>query len=171
MPLQDILIQSIALVAVAGQALSFHAKTRRDILILQVLGISIWVIHYLLLSAWTGAAINIVNVLVTTAFLFKNEQAWIKNRYFFVLSVAVLAAATAAAWQGLFSLFALLGVSLMTLAKWQDNPRMIRSIAVFAGIFWILYDGFAGSYGGVLAESIILVSVLISLLRKKSLHV
>ena len=165
----QIFIQSIALLALAGFAASYHAKTRRGILFIQVLSLCAWLIHFLLLSAWTGAMLNAINIFITAAFLFKDKKIWVKSNYFFTSAILILTAATAATWQGFFSLFALLGVYLATLARWQDKTKMIRFIAIFSGISWIVYDIFVGSYGGIIAELVIIFSIMLSLMRKKFL--
>lgn len=75
--------------------------------------------------------------------------------------------ATIATWEGFFSIFALFGILFIILSKWQDKPKLILIIGIFASIFWIAYGAFVGSYGGITAEIIIILSILISLFRKQ----
>ena len=165
MNLYLIFVQSISIIALGLFTFSFHSKTRKGILSFQLAGLAAWFIHFYLLSAWTGAALMIVNAVITTFFLFKENKKWIDNYIFLSVSMLSLVVVTALTWQGYFSLFALFGLSSITLAKWQKTPNTIRKISVLASVFWILYDAFVGSYGGIISETIIIVSIGISLIR------
>lgn len=160
-------VQSLALVAVSFFVVSFHAKTRIKILVLQLVGLVIWVTHFVLLSAYTGAALLLVNALITLVLIFKKNIPPSARRIVLSASLGMLAIVTFITWEGFYSFFALLAVSAITIAKWQDIPQRLRVIAVFASLFWIVYDVFVSSYGGILAECLTLISILTSLLGKR----
>ncbi len=162
----QIFVQSIAILAVGLFSLSFQTKTRKNILLFQLVSFVAWFIHFYLLSAWTGAALIVVNTVITTFFLFKDQKKWIDNRTFLLLAIVVLAIITALTWQAYFSIFAFFALISITIAKWQNNPNSIRQISIVASVFWIIYDAFVGSYGGIISEAIIITSACIGLMRK-----
>lgn len=170
-------VQSIAILALGLFAISFHSKTRIGILAWQLLSLVVWVVHFSLLSAWTGAALCVVNAVITGLFLLKAKNGQDDNKSKFVLygSLLALAVVMLFVWEGYFSIFAFLGVATITIAKWQNNIRFIRLISIVASMFWIIYDIFVGSYGGIISESIIILSVVASLfilqLSKKSANI
>ncbi len=161
-----LLIQSIAIIALGLFSFSFHTKTRKGILSFQLFSFIAWFVHFYLLGAWTGAVLIILNAIITIFFLYKDEKRWINNYIFLSVSILSLAIATLLTWQGYFSLFAFLALSAITLAKWQSKPSAIRKVSILASIFWITYDAFVGSYGGILSELVIIISIIYSLLRK-----
>lgn len=165
MDLYQIFVQSIAIIALGLFSFSFHTKTRRGILLFQLVSFVAWFLHFYLLSAWTGAALIAVNAIITIFFLYKDDKKWINNYIFLSASIFFLALATFLTWQGYFSFFAFLALSSITLAKWQNNPDAIRKISILASLFWITYDAFVGSYGGIVSEVVIITSILFSLMR------
>jgi hypothetical protein len=156
-------VQSLAIVALGVFALSFHFKSRGSILLVQIASLFVWSTHFALLGAWTGAILSAVNIIVTILFLYKDRKRWIRNNAFLGCTLAVLAIVSIATWEGYFTLFAFLAISSITIAKWQDDPRKIRMISIVASALWIVYDSFVGSYGGIVSESVIIVSILASL--------
>ena len=50
--------------------------------------------------------------------------------------------------------------------NWTNSPRNIRIVnLICASPCWLLYDVFVRSYGGIVSESITMLSILISILR------
>ncbi len=161
----QILIQLIALLALAGFAGSFHAKTRRGILFWQLISLATWVIHFSLLGAFAGVIMTSVNGALTIPFLYKDRVVWLRNPMVLYVGMALCIVAGIICWTGFPTIFAILGVIAATIAKWQNNTNRIRRILILAGILWIIYDIFAGSWGGVITETVIIISALVSLLR------
>ena len=165
----DILIQLVAIIALISFAGSFHSKTRKEILLWQILSLFFWVTHYSLLGAWTGALLACINGVVTVIFLFKDTRKWLASSFVLYLGLLAVIIGTIFTWQGYYSLFALFGVMAIIISKWQDVPNRIKLIAILASIFWIIYDVFVGSWGGIVTEVVIILSVLVSLLDKNKL--
>ena len=128
MLLYQIFLQSFAIIALGFFAFSFHTKTRSKILTFQLLSLVAYEIHFLLLSAYTGAVLIVLNALITIALIFKTKFALFRKKFFLILAFVALAIGTFFSWQAYYSLFAFLGVSLITLSKWQEHTKKIRSI-------------------------------------------
>src|SRR6185369_6986811 len=159
----DIFVQSIAIVAVIIFALSFHAKTRNKILVVNTASLFVWCLHFLLLHAWTGAMLSGLNFLISNFLIFKDQKSWIADKKFLFASMGLLVVGMIITWQGFFSIFALAGIASVVLAKWHDSTKTIRLLTILSSFFWITYDYFAGSSGGIIAETIIVLSILWSL--------
>jgi len=159
--LYNLFIQSLAILFLIASAVSFHVKSKKGILIAQIVGISLLALHFLLLEAWSGFAMQFILVFAVSSFLFKE-----KHKSLLVFFILLFVVFTYITWQGYFSIFAFLGITLALIAKWQVKTRLIRIISIPSGISWIIYDMFVYSYGGIISESILLVSVLLSLMFK-----
>lgn len=162
-------IQSLAIIAVIFFILSFHTKSRRSILIMQLLSLITWATHFYLLSAWTGSVLIVINGMITVLFLFKHKNKIFSKPIILYLSLFVLIIVTIITWQKFYSIFPLLAVISITIAKWQNKSNMIRIISIPASIFWIIYDLFVGSYGSIIAEILIMISIMSSLYQNKNL--
>jgi len=164
----QILIQSLAIIAVTLFLISFHAKTRKSILLLQLVGLIIWAVHFFLLNAWTGAVLMIINGIITAIFLFKTDTKKLNNPIILLVALIIFFIVTIVTWTGFYSLLPFLGVSSITIAKWQNHPSRIRLISIPASIFWVIYDSFVGAYGSIIAEVLIILSIILSLLHNQN---
>jgi hypothetical protein len=161
-------VQFLAILAVLFFIISYHAKSRKKILTLQIISVFIWAVHFLLLNAWTGAALMSINGVVIFAFLFKGKNK-LTNSLILYSSLCVYVLFDVLTWTNIYSLFPLLGVFCGLTAKWQNSPKLIRIISYPVSVLWIVYDVYAGAYGSIVAEVLIMISITISLIvnRKK----
>ena len=163
----DLFVQSLAIMFLLVAAISFHAKTRSTMLITQIISILLLSLHFFLLHAWSGFAMQFILVFAVTLFLFKDRNKILSSKIILVSFIILFFIFTLITWQGYFSIFAFLGISSAIIAKWQKRTRLIRLISIPTGVFWIIYDVFVNSYGGIISESILLTSIFISLITKR----
>ena len=161
------LVQLLAIFWLIIFAFSYHAKSRKSILSIQIAGLLLLALHFFLLSAWSGFAMIVVHIVMLVIFFWKEKVAVLNHKIFLYLFLFSYFVFTLITWQGYYSFFAFLGVGCATVAKWQYSPKQIRIISIPSGFFWIIYDVFVNSYGGLIAESIILISIIISLIMNK----
>ena len=155
--------QLIGAVAVIISVLVFQNNKRSSILVLNSLADVLYAIQFILLNAYTGAAMNIVAA--SRNYTFYKTKPTRKNMW--VLGAFMVAAlvATVATWHGCTSLLPLCANWLNATATWQTNTRRLRRIAVLAPPFWILYSIIVHSYPGIVIETIIFCSILLGQYR------
>lgn len=161
----SLVTQLLAIIAVVFFLLSFHARSRKGILTLQLLSLLVWGTHFFLLSAFTGAALIVINGLVTILLLLKEKSKKLRNPVVLYLSVLVFSIFTFLTWKSIYSIFPFLGVCTITFAKWQDVPKKIRMVSIPASVFWIIYDISAGAWGSIIAEVLIIASISLSVFK------
>lgn len=161
-----LLVQALAVIAVIFFLWSFHTKSRKNILLLQLISLVFWGTHFFMLSAFTGAVLIVINGLVTVLFLFKERKPWLKSPLVLYSALSLFTIFTVITWTNFYSLFALFAVGTITFAKWQDIPERIRIVSIPASIFWIIYDFVSGAWGSIIAEILIIISIVISLSKK-----
>jgi hypothetical protein len=160
-------VQFLAIIGLIIWAASYHFKKRKSILLVQLASFIFWIAHFVLLGAYTGAALASVAALRLAVFSFKKKDNWINKPIILWAFIGVLVIATLLTASAIFSIFALIGGIFATIACWQYNPQKIRFLFIFSHASWIIYDIFVGSYGGAISEAVLGVSTIISLLRKK----
>lgn len=152
--------QAIGLVALAVSFSSYQAKKRRDILFRQIIGSVVYVLHFGLLSAWTGLAMNAVVVLRNVVFLKKGDSYWASHQawmwFFMALSVGVLFFT----WEGPVSLLPTAGVLLGVYARWHEDEKRIRLFALLGVLLWLPYTVIVHSYAGTLTQIGLAVAIL-----------
>ena len=146
--------------------LSFQTKTNCSLLVLQTLGCLTFSVQFALLGAFSGSLSLLVNI-VRNAMLTKYNtsrvvrwKGWIAVFSALTLTIALLT------WNGWISFLPVIGTIAGTIGYWTNNAKKIRLANLVANSPCMLaYDALVGSWGGVLNESVIMISIVISILR------
>ena len=87
-------------------------------------------------------------------------KGWIAVFSALTLTIALLT------WNGWISFLPVIGTIAGTIGYWTNNAKKIRLANLVANSPCMLaYDALVGSWGGVLNESVIMISIVISILR------
>lgn len=128
-------------------------------------------VHFLLLGAPTGCAINMVNTVRGICFSQKDKRKWASGIWMPVIFCCATAVSTALSWAGLISLLPLLGSCLAVVGYWCTEPKHLRRFN-FAGIFlWTIYGIITLSVPTIVGNTISLISIVkteISTAKKKT---
>jgi len=156
-------VQGLGWVGAVLIVASFQARTRLGLVRFQIGAFSVMGTHFLLLGAWTGAAMTFVGVARLLVVLGFERAPWLRTAYlgFFPLIWAA-AWATADGWAAVLPA---IGYTLGTYGVWQRNLLVMRLCYLGAHPFWLAYDVIVGSHGGVALECANIVSSTTAILR------
>lgn len=157
------LIQFIGFVGLGVSFLVFQVNRRRSMLRVQIIALLIYSLHFFLLGAFTGAALNIVGA--TRNYLFDKLHEHKHSNWLPWIFIVVFSIATLLTWQGPLSLLPAIGMIGGTIAFWQSKPETMRLLALISPPAWLAYNLISGSYAGAIAEIIILSSTLLGIYR------
>ena len=155
--------QGVGLAGMALMFISFQQNDKKKILWIQATAAFTFAVHFILLGAPTGMAMNLVEIPRNLIF----ARAHKKTRQLvltcvFITAFMVLGALT---WENLFSLFPAAAMSISTVVFSLKNPRSIRFCILPVSVLWLAYNILVFSVAGVLTESICLASVFIAIFR------
>lgn len=163
MTIKFILIQFIGIVAWFMLAASYYRKTTNQILVFQILGTLLYVLHYYLLGAWSGLFICVFEVVRDYSY-YKTD--W--DKYIFRGSIIIYILF------GIFSyekLVDILPIFSSLIDGWSLTEK--RKIVVFGAaveyILWVIYDIAVMSISGAITDGLIALSNISILLFNKSL--
>lgn len=158
----DIIIQLIGFLALAASLISFQFKKHNHILLLRTASELIFALQYVLLGAWTAAIMDGVSVVRNTLYthLVKKNRSTTPVIVAFGIFVMVTGIIT---FDGPVSLLPIISKLLTTVSYGMKNERWLRIITLPSCIFWIIYNLFAGSIAGILADTMTLVSLVIAI--------
>lgn len=159
------MIQAIGFVGVAFFLISYQIKSNRMLFLFQLIGCLIFTVQFFLLGAYTGALSLIVNILRNVLLLKVNDWKWAKSRWVLGIILALLLAVTIYTWAGWLSLLPFVSVAVTSVGYWTNNAQKIRLSQLIGSPCTLLYDTIIRSWGGVLNESIVLLSIVISIFR------
>ena len=162
----DHIIQGIGFLGVIAFIISYQIKSNRALYLFQLLGSLLFCIQFFMLGAYSGCFSMVLNILRYALLTKYNEWKWVQRKELPGIFCAAFAAVLIFTWAGPITILAFLASSVSTVFYWTNNAKYIRASNLFcASPCWLIYDIFAGSWGGVVNEVITLTSILVSIYR------
>ena len=157
-----ILSQVCVIVALFLYAATYLLKTKKWVLIVNLIGVVLNTIAFVLLGAYTGAVVNVVAMVRSIWFLYedkKGKQSWVS----LVGVLALIIGATVFTYKSAIDLLPLAGGVIYAIASWQKNITLYRWLGILVSSVYILYDIFFNSIFGVVSESVAIICAMIGL--------
>lgn len=157
------LFQAVGFLALLLDVSSLQFKHRKNILILQILASVAWVIHFILIGAIAGAAMNGVGVLRSIGYYkFRSDpRPWWLPWALVALAIGV----TIVTWKSVYSLMPLFAMILAIYGLWQKGEQKIRIVLLLCVPLWLVYNVIFHSYAGIASDLLALLSGSIALYR------
>lgn len=163
--MSGLVIQIIGFIASFFIIYSFQKEKRKSLLLFFFLGQVLFVIHFGLLGAKTAMAMNAVAALRTIIFSQKGSKSWAENGYWVLFFIALFWLAGFLAWEGNRSWLLVIASTFESYALWKNKTKHIRFLMIMPRPFFFSYNLIVGSYAGMLAEIIMLISIIIGIIR------
>ena len=160
----QVITQAIGFVATGLEIGSYQCKSSRKLIFVQMCGNIAFLIHMLMLGAYSGC----INLLISCIrnYVLSSKGDWARWKGWLWILVGANLLGTILTWENLFSILPCIAVVSVTISCWTRNGKKIR-IASFccSSPSWLIYDIYTGSYSGIVAEIFVLCSVGISVIR------
>lgn len=163
--MNTVIIQTIGFVGMAFFVISYQIRSNRVLFLCQLLGCCVFCLQFCIMGAYTGALGLLVNIARNVLLLKANDWPWVRSRTTLLAVITVLLVMTVWTWDGWISLLPCVSVSVTCVGYWTDNARKIRLSQLIGSPCTLLYDLMIRSWGGVLSESITLLSIIVSIIR------
>lgn len=163
--------QIIGLLAVATFLLSYQQKKRSNIIFLNVVSRCLYILQYLLLGAFAGAALDILGA-VSSVVASKKHTPFIKRHTKGVIllmntGIIVIGGTIALINRSWIDVFSIIGVLLHTSAFWLSDEKIIRRVSLLGSPFWFAYNFLSHAYGSAIGDVLTIVSILIAMVRHR----
>ncbi len=163
--MNPVVTQLIGFLALGFVVASFQKDKRSFLLVLMLCGASLFVVHYLLLGAWTGAAMYVLSAARAYVFRLRDTHAWINRRATMLVFILAFWIAGVWSWEGSVSLLPILSMTVECIALWSDDTKRFRRWMLLSPAGWVFYGIAVGSYAGIATSAIIGVSLLVAVAR------
>lgn len=152
--------------AVALYLLCFQLKSAKQIIACKLVSSILYVVQYLLLFAFVGAAMDTA-AFVTSYFAYKKDTPIVKKFKIpiIVISNILILIVGLSLYVNIFSLLPIAGVMFESAASWMKREKMIRIVSIFAVPCWFVYNLVSGAYGSAVGSILAFSSIIISLMR------
>lgn len=144
--------------------LMYIARKRRTILLGKLTCDILWTVHYGLIGAYSGAALNVLAIGRETVFCNKDKK-WASSRFWLYLFVALTVGSSLVTWEGALSLLPMIGSSCAVVSFWCTKPIHIRMLAIPAQLLWLIYGFLHMSVPSMVSNIIALTAIGIGLYR------
>lgn len=156
----------VGLAAVILYLLGYQQKKRNRIILFNATSRILYILQYILLSAFEGAALDVAGIISSFLAQKKNTPFIKKHIKLFIICVNLLIILTGLAlYKNVFSLFPIAGVLLHTGAFWINDEKRIRQVSFLGCPFWLVYNFLSGAYGSCIGDVLSMASLLIAMLR------
>ena len=170
----EFVAQCISIIGMAINVLSFQRKEQRQIVFMQLIGSTFFGVSYVMIGAYVGGLLNVVAMIRAVAY-------WQRERFHAekIHWVYGIAAASLCVYAVSFTLFGTepsvknliiellpaIAMVLSTVGFYLGSARAVRFIGTVCSPLWFIYNIFNFNIGGIIAESIAIVSIFIGILR------
>jgi hypothetical protein len=163
---QGIAAQIFGFIAMGIGLCMFAFRERKRILLFKMFANLTWVVHYALLGAASGAAINAINAAREGVFYHKGKK-WASYLFWPFLFIAVNAVSTVLSWQGPISLLPMVGSTINIIALWCDSTKRLRLLALPSQTLWLIYSIAVSSLPSTLFNAFSIISLLWGMTRER----
>jgi len=161
----NFLTQLIGFIALILLLIVYQKEKRPNILLLKLLSSIFYAIHFALLGAWTGSAMNVVATSRSYVFQQRTKKKLADNKIWLFGFLVIIILSTAFTWEGNHSLLPMIGTLIYTFAFWMKNERWIRLLSLVGIPFWMIYNVMVNSFAGIIAQVFLTISILIGIIR------
>jgi len=158
--------QCLGIVAIVLGFLTFQMKSREKLVVMQIAVTLSFVLHYLLIGAYSGMALNSVAMIRNIIFYFVGRDKPVP-KYLSILFAVLMCLMGILSWQAWYSVFAVLGLLINSYCMSFSNPQNIRKSILVTSPMVLVYDCFVLSIGGIVHESVAIVSAAIGIVRAR----
>ena len=158
--------QIFGVIAIILGFVSYQMRTKRQILfVLSVTAVS-FCIHYFMIGAYSGMAMNAVNIVRNVVYDKRsaaNKNGFIAPAVFAVIQTVVCIMT----WEAWYSVFVLFGLVINTVCVSFADPQKVRKSILVTSPLVLTYDALAGSIGGSIYEAVAIVSAVVGIFRNR----
>jgi len=163
--------QGIGIIGLLFAVISFQKNSSKGILLFQILASTTFILHFLLIGAYTGSALNFIGVVRNLLFYYigsrrrnksenhANKKLWL---YLFIVIYIIAGSLT---YKNFYSIFPIVGTIFSTVSLWIKNPKYIRLVMLPSSPCWMIYNFVNMSIAGVMTELFVMSSLIVAMLR------
>ena len=160
----EIIYQIIGFIGFGFLLYSLWSVNREKLLKYRIVGNLIIGVHYLLLGAVMGFAVNMITA--TRGVVYSNKHRKMFSSAIWVVAfVAVYIAIGIYNQTGIVSFLPVISAVVVSIALWNNNLKLIRISLALESLCWLTFAISVGSWSGISVEAILLVSAVAALIK------
>lgn len=163
--LYEIIIQLIGFIAMALCILCYQLKDSRKLLLCQMAGDLFFALQYILLGGFIGCLSEVICAACNYVVTNNNKSVFKWKGWPWIFSILIVTTCIVT-WRSFIDVLVVIASVTVIFGNWSKNGKIIRLCKLFIiGPFWMGYNLYVGSYGGLITDLIGMISVIISFIR------
>lgn len=163
MTMNFIIAQVFGAIALIILIISLQKNNKKILLKYQFFSSLLYAIQYVFLNAYTGCLMNLVCMGRNISFNKYQEKR--PPMYMLIIVILLMITFSVFTYVGYISLLPMIAVILYSIAVWNENLKVIRSIELISCSLYIIYNINVQAYTGLIATIIEFIGALIALFR------
>lgn len=170
----DIVAQSVGIVAMALNILSYQQKKQRSIIVMQLFGAALFAVNMFMIGAVVGGFLNLIGA--ARAIVYYNKEKLRADKLIWVFGFGVLYCVSYALTFLVFGkeptmlnfiieFLPLIGMFATGIGFYLNNSRSIRRLGLVSSPSWLVYNIYNFALGGIICEILAIISIFIGMLR------
>lgn len=158
----ELIGQILGFIAIIIAFVVYQMKSRKSLLVAQTALVLVMSVHYFCLAAYPAMAMNLFGIARNFIYYRKDIFRW----KYTPLMLAVMAMSIGiVASSGVWSILVIAGLTINTYCLSFKNPQHLRYSILLSSPLVLLYNIVIFSLGGIMLESISIISAVIGILR------
>lgn len=159
-----VLKEGIGILGILAAICAFQCKSHRNLMIFRTANELLFAVQYVMLGAYTGAAMNAIGCVrnMTFARMVEKGKSTLVMRYVFSGVILIFIAFT---WDFPKSLLSGIAKVVSTFAYGSSRTSLVRLLTLATSASWLIYNAAVGSYAGVVCEILTLLSIITGIIR------
>jgi len=159
----NILGQIIGVIGIAVNIVIYQQKSKNKILFFKLLSDMIWMIHFIFIGAYSGAAVAFIGIIRETVFIFSTNH----RKKILILFLIISFVSSYLTYKNIFSFLPALASALSVISFWQKSPIVTKYLSLPIAVIMGIYGYTSGSISGVCNEVLTVISSTVSIAKNK----
>ncbi len=156
--------QAIGIIAIIVGIVTYQIKSRRGIMIANIATTVCFALHYMMIGAYVGMALNIVATVRNIVF-YNSDMSKKKSMLYTVIFSVIVCVTGIFTWEAWYSALQIVSSVIRNYILSLSKPNSIRKGIMIVLPMTLIYNICVLSLGGIISDSCSLVSTGISLYR------
>ncbi len=170
----QIVAQSIGIVAMMFNILSYQGKSQRTVMLMQLIGSTFFAVNFIMLGAAVGGIMNILAIIRAAVFIFRDKLKADSTPWFIAFIASYIAVyilnftvfgKEATAFNLIIEVLPVIGMVAITIGYKLNDSAGLRRCALINSPSWLIYNIVTGSIGAIICECFSLVSIFVGMFR------
>ena len=163
--MQQLAGQILSIIGMILTVLSFQMKNKKQILIMQTAGSAFFLSSFILLGSLSAVYLNVVFLIRNIIFYFRTDKKWARSKIWLYALLVAVTLAGLLGYRSLWDILPVIGSIFGTVAAYMDSENMFRILKLGDSPCWFIYNLSIPSLGGLICETINIISIITGLIR------